>query len=185
MMRRVALPVLPVPFLLVPILLLLTAACSSPDLSARDTTPATEFEGTGFAKFIADTHTFAANPNLPDGDALPDSYALNMLRVMAIATPVEPLSTEEGTIWPGPPEPIKSLRDLQMEASPAIAPEPRLPSSRQLGEGIPGAAYTPAPRTSPSAVPSSAAGPTVLTNADGSKTLIYPDGRVEFRAAPK
>ena len=158
-------------------LLLTATACASEDLSAHDPTTMPEFTGTGFPKFIDDTHTFAANPNLPD------SGALNVLRVEALAAPVDPLITETGTIWPGPPEPIKSLRDLQLESGSGIAPEPRMPTTKQLGEGSPG--YVPAPRAAPSSVPSTSGSATVLTNADGSKTIIHPDGRVEFKAAPK
>ena len=160
-------------------LLLTAAACSSPDLAAHDPTAIPEFEGTGFGKFINDTHTFASNPNLPESDAL------NVLRVEAVATPMEPLTTEDGAIWPGPPAPIKALRDLQLQASPGIAPEPRMPTSRQLGEDTPAAVYSPAPKALPSSVPSASGSPTVLTNADGSKTIIHPDGRVEFKPAPK
>jgi hypothetical protein len=163
-------------------LLLSAAACSTPDLSAHDPTALPEFEGTGFAKFFDDTHASAANPNLPESDAL------NVLRVEAVSAPVEPLPTETGTIWPGPPEPIKSLRELQLESNPTTAPEPQMPTPHQLGNS-PGATYTPAPKTPPSSAPPSApysaGGDTVLTNADGSKTIIHRDGRVEFKPAPK
>ena len=158
-------------------LLLTASACASEDLSAHDPTTMPDFAGTGFPKFIDDTHTFSANPNLPE------SGALNVLRVETLAVSVDPLTTETGTIWPGPPEPIKSLRDLQMESGAGIAPEPRMPTTKQLGEGSAG--YVPAPRTAPSAVPSTSGSATVLTNADGSQTIIHPDGRVEFKAAPK
>jgi hypothetical protein len=160
-------------------LLLTAAGCSTPDLSAHDPAAAPDFDGTGFGKFVADTHTFSWNPNLPDSDAL------NAFRVQAVATSIDPLTTEIGTIWPGPPEPIKSLRDLQLETNPTMAPEPRMPTSQQSGAGTPGAAYTPAPKSAPSSVPSASGSATVLTNADGSKTIIYPDGRVEFKPAPK
>ncbi len=159
-------------------LLLAATACANTDLSFLNPTPVADFDGTGFQKFIADTHTFASNPNLPDSDAL------NAMRVQAIATPIEPLSTETGTIWPGPPEPIKSLRDLQMESNPTPAPEPRVPISGLPG-GSSGTANVAAPKAAPSAAPSSVGGDTVLTNADGSQTIIHPDGRVEFKPAPK
>jgi hypothetical protein len=158
-------------------LLLTATACATPDLSAHDPTAIPEFQGTGFAKFMNDTHTFADNPNLPDGDAL------NVLRVQAVAVSIDPLDQEAGTIWPGPPEPIKSLRDLQMESNGNAAPEPRMPSAQQLGNA--GTGYIQAPKAAPSSAPSSASGSTVLTNADGSQTIIHPDGRVEFKPAPK
>ncbi len=155
-------------------LLLTATACASQDISEHSPTTMPEFTGTGFPKFISDTHTFSANPNLPE------SGALNVLRVEALAAPMEPLSAETGTIWPGPPEPIKSLRDLQLESGGGMPPEPRMPTAKQLGE--PGAAYVPAPKAAPSSAPG---GVTVLTNADGSQTIIHPDGRVEFKPAPK
>ena len=158
-------------------LCLIATACASQDISEHDPTDMPNFTGTGFGKFLADTHTFSANPNLPD------SGALNVLRVEALPASVEPLTTETGTIWPGPPEPIKSLRDLQMESGSGIAPEPQMPTSRQLGAGSPG--YTPAPKAAPSSAPSTSGSATVLTNADGSQTIIHPDGRVEFKPAPK
>lgn len=166
-------------------LLLSATACSTQDMSAHDPSPS-NFEGTGFAKFLDDTHTFASGPNLPEGTAL------NVLRVESVPAPVEPLTTETGTIWPGPPEPVKSLRDLQLESDPLIAPEPRMPTARQLGDNG-GRAYVPAPKATPSVAPSSApyATPnpasedTVLTNADGSQTIIRRDGKVEFKPAPK
>ena len=157
-------------------LLLTATACGAPDLSAHDPTPMPEFEGTGFGKFIDDTISFSINPNLPEGTEV------NMLRVEALPAEIEPLTTETGTIWPGPPAPIKSLRELQLESTPTIAPEPRLPTSQQLGDSP---AYTPAQKAAPSSAPSAAGKPTVLTNADGSKTIIHPDGRVEFQSAPK
>ena len=163
--------------------LLAATACASTDLSTGNRRPATEFDGTGFPKYLADTHSFAGNPNRPESDAL------NVMRVEAIATSVEPLATETGTIWPGPPQPIRSLRDLQMETNPSIAPEPRMPTSRQLGEDTPGAAYTPAPKAPPSSprssTPTTSTSATVVTNADGTRTIIHPGGRVEFKPAPK
>lgn len=155
-------------------LLLTATACASQDISEHSPTTIPEFTGTGFQKFISDTHTFAANPNLPEGSAL------NVLRVEALAAPMEPLTTETGTIWPGPPAPIKSLRDLQLESGGGIPPEPRMPTANQLGE--PGAAHVPAPKAAPSSANGS---DTVLTNADGSRTIIHSDGRVEFKPAPK
>ena len=158
-------------------LLLTASACATPDLSAHDPNAIPEFTGTGFGKFINDTHAFSSNPNLPDGDAL------NLLRVQSVSVSIDPLDQEPGTIWPGPPEPIKSLRDLQMEGNGTTAPEPRMPSAQQLGSA--GTGYVQAPKAAPSSVPSSSSGSTVLTNADGSQTIIHPDGRVEFKPAPK
>lgn len=158
-------------------LLLTATACATPDLSAHDPTAIPQFEDTGFAKFVNDTHTFASNPNLPDGDAL------NVLRVQSVAVSIDPLNQEPGTLWPGPPAPIKSLRDLQMESNGSVAPDPRMPSAQQLGSS--GSGYVQAPKAAPSSAPSSASGSTVLTNADGSQTIIHPDGRVEFKPAPR
>ena len=74
---------------------------------------------TGFPEFMSNTQTFSRNPNMPPGDAL------NMRRVEAANAPFEPIGVEPGTVWPGPPAQIKSLRDLQIEQDNGTLPPVR------------------------------------------------------------
>jgi hypothetical protein len=74
---------------------------------------------TGFPRFIAETHSFSTAPNLPPGEAL------NMQRVQAMNAPFTPIAVEPGTIWPGPPAPMKSMIDLQNEQNNGSLPPSR------------------------------------------------------------
>lgn len=74
----------------------------------------------GFGGFIADTHTFAANPNAPA------AMAENEKRVRAEDVAVAPLLPEPGEVWPGPPPPIPTLADVQKMNGGAPLPPPNL-----------------------------------------------------------
>jgi hypothetical protein len=83
--------------------------------------PACNYVGSpvdGAGNFLGDTISFRTNPNRPAGDAP------NMLRVMGVEAPAEPLLSEPGDVWPGPLPPAKTLSDLQREpnAAPAVVP---------------------------------------------------------------
>ena len=93
-------------FVLPGLLLLSLSACAS----------------SGFPQFIADTHTWSGNPNLPP------EQSLNMQRVQALNAPFVPIGLEPGTIWPGPPPPMKNLYDLQNEQSNGTLPPVSTPS---------------------------------------------------------
>jgi hypothetical protein len=113
--------------------------------------------GTGFPHFLGDTFTYGTNPNRPVSDAL------NMARAMGQTPAVEPMEPEGGTIWPGPPEPTKTLQDLEKDMPSDSAPAQ--PMRSQHGEA-----------TSPAAP-----APVVVSNADGTSTILHPDGRVEIK----
>ena len=89
--------------------------------------------GSGFWRYQSDTLTLpGANPNLPVADSE------NYLRSTGtkIAEP-RPLLTEAGDVWPGPPAPVPTLKDLQKQqmadindesGTPTLTPLPALPS---------------------------------------------------------
>jgi hypothetical protein len=89
--------------------------------------------GSGFWRYQSDTLTLpGANPNLPVADSE------NYLRSTGtkIAEP-RPLLTEAGDVWPGPPAPVPTLKDLQKQqmadindesGTPTLTPLPTLPS---------------------------------------------------------
>jgi hypothetical protein len=114
--------------------------------------------GTGFPHFLSDTFTYGTNPNLPVSDAL------NMARAMGQTPAVEPMEPEAGTIWPGPPEPTKTLQDLERDMPSGDSP-PVPPMRSQHGEAAPPAKSV----------------PVVVSNADGTSTILHPDGRVEIK----
>ena len=96
---------------------------------------------TGFPEFMSDSFGFSGNPNMPPGDAL------NMRRVEAANAPFEPIGVEPGTVWPGPPAPMKNLRDLQIEQNNGtLAPVLNIPQpgspNRPQKEPTPGASGT-------------------------------------------
>jgi len=91
--------------------------------------------GSGFWRYQRDTLTIpGANPNLPVTDSE------NYLRSTGakLAEP-QPLLTEAGDVWPGPPAPVPTLKDLQKQqmadlndqsgtGAPNLTPLPTLPS---------------------------------------------------------
>jgi hypothetical protein len=113
---------------------------------------------TGFPHFLGDTFSYGTNPNLPV------SEALNMSRVMGQSPAVEPMEPEAGTIWPGPPKPTKTLQDLERDM-PSAPSTPAPPMRSQHGERD---------------LPDTSA-PVVVSNADGTSTILHPDGRVEIK----
>jgi hypothetical protein len=97
--------------------LLLLAACS----------------GSGFWRYQEDTLTLpGANPNMPVTDS--ENYLRS--KGSKIQEP-QPLLTEAGDVWPGPPAPVPTLKDLQKQqmadindqsGTPTLTPLPALPS---------------------------------------------------------
>jgi hypothetical protein len=83
------------------------------------------------------------NPNQPVSDSE------NMRRVLGDATPVEPLLTEPGDIWPGPLRPPPTLQDLETTGS--LTPQPEAPvlgSPLSRGVAPPVLSPTPSPGSS-------------------------------------
>lgn len=107
--------------------------------------PACSYVGSpvdGAGSFIGNTVSFKTNPNRPIGDAP------NLLRATGQQAESEPLTSDEGNIWPGPLPPSKTLSDLQREASEPISGvevDPRTPLPR-MGPGATPIAPAPLPR---------------------------------------
>ncbi len=89
--------------------------------------------GSGFWQYQRDTLTLpGANPNLPIGES--ENYLRS--KGAKVADP-SPLLTEAGDVWPGPPAPVPTLKDLQKQqmadindqsGTPTLTPLPALPS---------------------------------------------------------
>jgi len=89
--------------------------------------------GSGFWRYERDTLTIpGANPNLPITDS--ENYLRSTGTRVADAPP---LLTEAGDVWPGPPAPVPTLKDLQKQqmadindqsGTPTLTPLPALPS---------------------------------------------------------
>ncbi len=110
--------------------------------------------GSGFWRYQADSFTFPwQNPNGPTGSSENFQRAEQGTKVAGA-----PLLTEAGDIWPGPPLPVPTLKDLQKQqmaeinnqgATPGagLAPLPTLPS-------LPGFDISPPEPTRPPPTPS-------------------------------
>ncbi len=124
----------------------------------------------GFPGFIADTHTFRSNPNLPPGS---DE---TLLHSEGRDVAMEPLLTEPGNVWPGPAPLDPTLADVQRlqnqqeqplnpQAPQAVPTNPAEPRPVPRGSSTPpGAVQTvpsvpppPAPRGQLSAPPAATA----------------------------
>jgi hypothetical protein len=117
--------------------------------------------GSGFWRYQADSFALPwQNPNSPTGSS--ENFQRAKLGTKAMGTP---LLTEAGDIWPGPPLPVPTLKDLQKQQMAEInnqggtpgaglAPLPTLPSlpGYEISPQEPGHA-APAPSFSGSLVP--------------------------------
>lgn len=157
----------------------------------------------GFGKSIQDMATLpGANPNMPDGQSE------NLEKVKGHAYLAMPILPESGNIWPGAPQPLPTLRDV--EASPNGLRDAMSDtnsyfgsmtkgldaSGTQLGDGgslaigehdgvVNGVRGAMRPSLSSSVednahkfISPSRSGTIVIPNGDGTSTQIDPDGTV-------
>jgi hypothetical protein len=68
--------------------------------------------GSDYGRFLADTHTFRSNPNMPAGDSE------NLRRVTGEDATQQALTPEPGNIWPPPAGPMPTLMDLEKTSPP-------------------------------------------------------------------
>jgi hypothetical protein len=153
----------------------------------------------GFGGYVADTHTFDRNPNLPPGRDENTLYSEG--RNVAL----DPLLPEGGNVWPGPPPPIPTLNDIEKQQSqfdqqgnppvqPGMPAPPSLPLPQQ--EPVPAApparfAPLPSPRPGPSSPPvmTTPSGPLIsngpvgvpggtstATSPNGGTSIVVPNG---------
>jgi hypothetical protein len=145
--------------------------------------------------------TSGTSPNMPRGDSI------NLRRITGTAVAVRPLTPEPGDIWPGPVPDMPTLQDLERDTglgervsslpTGALPPHPLAPATTAIpappardpvgrvvntptGQGVtatgtPGYQTTITPRGSAIIVP----------NANGTSTVIHPDGRIETIPAPR
>ncbi|CAH2600156.1 conserved exported protein of unknown function [Rhodovastum atsumiense] len=171
----------------------------------------------GFGGFIADTHSFQANPNRPVGDSP------NVLRVEGRTAEVEPLTPEAGNVWPGQAPPEPTLQDIQHQQNQQDqSGRPEQPAPRRGSSTPPGAQPSitaPPPAQGPTIPPDLPANPPpsvrsypapggavpgtqtgngvqtytdpkgqigiIVPNANGTSTMIAPDGTVTTVPNPR
>lgn len=162
----------------------------------------------GFGGFIRDTHTFTSNPNMPPGSAE------NIRRVQGQQVAADPLLTEPGNIWPGPPKAEPTLEDIIQQQQPdqtggqppggsapmtpqgaePTRPPAGLPINAAPGNAAPGnaapgnAAHGSAPSASAPSVgtkPAPSGGTSIVVpNGNGTSTVIAPDGSITTIPTP-
>jgi hypothetical protein len=76
----------------------------------------------GAGGFIADTHTWHLNANTPP------AVAENEKRIEDQPVKVEALLPEPGEVWPGPPPPIPTLRDVESLTNMEFLPPAAIPT---------------------------------------------------------
>jgi hypothetical protein len=163
--------------------------------------------GSGFYAYLGDTFTlpFHDNPNKAPG------MGENYQRVVARhpeATEPAPILFEPGDVWPAPPVPPPTLRDLQKQQSSELSnggkgytplqPLPNLPGyevpPQQKAPYIPGAGLPPGNIPHAVGTPFGTGGGTVLNgkdngtiivpNGNGTSTVISPNGAVTTIPTP-
>ena len=97
----------------------------------------------GFGGFIANTHTFRANPNAPPGSAE------NVRRVQGQQVAADPLLPEPGNIWPGQPKAEMTLEDVIRDEQPGQPPNGPLEPGAPSPAIPPGSSAHPQPRPGP------------------------------------
>jgi len=165
--------------------------------------------GSGFYSYLGNTFTppFGANPNKAQGEG--ENYQ-NVVAKAPLAAQPAPILTEAGDVWPAPPKPPPTLRDLQARQNEEIKgggtyaplqPLPNLPGyevpAQQNGP------YVPASGLPRSGLPHGAAssigtggtgdlkelgpagnGTIVVPNGNGTSTVISPTGAVSTIPTP-
>ncbi len=164
--------------------------------------------GSGFWRYEQDGFTLpGANPNMPAGSSE------NYLRARhANLTDPKPLLTEAGDIWPGPSQPVPTLKDLQKQqsaeisggangAGPNLAPLPALPSlpgyeisQQERGNPAPPVIFPGntvptmngrVPLQGDQGYKGGASGNIIVPNGNGTSTVISPTGQVTTIPTPK
>jgi hypothetical protein len=139
----------------------------------------------GLGKFAQDTATLpGANPTKPSG------VSENMLRVEARPVSDEPLESEAGNVWPGPPKAFPTLSEVERETQNGQIATPYSASGVGAGPGQGPSAFEPGNgRTSGSKYQMqsnpNAASTIVIPNGNGTSTQISPDGQVKIIPTPK
>ena len=92
----------------------------------------------GFGQFTRNTFTLpGANPDLPGG------ASENILRVQSRPVDAEPLQTEPGNVWPGPPKPFPTLGEVEKQTENGQVATPAASGGPGAGPGAGPAAVRP------------------------------------------
>ena len=162
----------------------------------------------GLGGFLSNTFSWRGGGNRPALDSA------NARRVMGGAEEAEPLLPEAGNVWPGPLPPARTMADLQRDMSTPLPPIDAAPGASRAAAApaaAPAARPTPVPSPVPAPVPAgrllqTPQGPAttviggngvetftlpngrsgiVMPNANGTLTLIGPDGTSQTIPAPR
>ncbi len=96
----------------------------------------------GFGGFIYDTDTWVLNRNEPV------AVTENEKLIEDVPVKIEPLLSEPGEIWPGPPPPIPTMQDVQSLTNMEVLPPAAIP-----GQVPPPVFQQNAPENGPANVP--------------------------------
>lgn len=149
----------------------------------------------GAGGFLYDTQLWHSNPNLPAG------ADETMQRVQGKDVAVEPLTPEEGDVWPGAMLTVPNVQNLNQNSGEPLpapnvpaAPPPLLFPETPLGpqgSTTPPAPPSPTPVSAQKPQKSQAGGgpddgqPVIVPNGDGTSTVIRPDGSIQTIPTPK
>jgi len=158
----------------------------------------------GLDGFLSNTFSFETNPHRPMGDSL------NMRRVQGLVATAEPVSPEDGNVWPRGVEKMPTLQDVEGETGQPARPGRAAAGNRRLSLAQPPASAEPAPAPAPIAVvPATGAitatGPAIpvtgteryqtvstptgtavlVPNGNGTATLMRSDGSMETVPVPR
>jgi hypothetical protein len=165
--------------------------------------------GSGFYAYLGNTFTIpGANPNIPHGNA--ENYIKVRANPRVVELPPPVLLTETGDIWPGPPVPPPTLRDLQKQQNQQFSGQgnyaPLEPLPELPGYDVPNQTVhvNPPPSSLPGSMrlPGSAGaiggaalgagslggttgnGSIIVPNGNGTSTVIGPNGTVSTIPTP-
>jgi hypothetical protein len=164
--------------------------------------------GSGFYAYLGNTFTIpGANPNIPHGNA--ENYIKVRANPRVVELPPPVLLNEAGDIWPGPPVPPPTLRDLQKQQNQQFSgqgnyaplqPLPELPGYDVPNQpthvnpppsSLPGSMRLPAGNGLMNGPASGAAdggttsnGSIIVPNGNGTSTVIGPNGTVSTIPTP-
>jgi hypothetical protein len=162
--------------------------------------------GSGFYSYLGDTFTlpFGANPNKAPGTG--ENYQA-VVSKQPVTTEPPPILYEAGDVWPEPPKPPPTLKDLQAQQSAELKngaagyaplqPLPNLPGyevpNQQPAPYVPGSALTGTNRHalgstgaigSLPTTPPAGNGTIIVPNGNGTSTVISPTGAVSTIPTP-
>ena len=129
----------------------------------------------GLGGFLGNAFSWGGNSNRPVIDSP------NARRVTGAAEEAEPLLPEAGNVWPGPLPPARSMSDLQRDMSAPLPPIDAVAGAPRAGAPV---AARPAAAPAPLAVPAAAPGGRVLQTPQGPASTVIGGNGVETFTLP-